>query len=429
MTTVLKLIARRCEGLLEQERFAGHSLLRDVVEQCRQPLRVLLVGDVSAGKSTLLNALVGRDLAATAYEEKTSGVTWFHGSGLTGATFADSTHQSEVVDFPLADRIVLGDTPGLNSTSGNPEKTKQLLNSAELGGAAAAYLVLVDGESSAAWVEVVSDLEVMSLGPFDLVGNIVLVTAKIDKIEDVGAFETRSRGRAPTTLRYAAVNQRMAAAVRTGAVDARVASAFLRLRDRPDLLASGRLDWRLISAELAGEDIAALERVVGAPESLPALVRGAEQLTGTAGVVAWFERASRIQDLEGVLAELAEDAELFTAVAALHRLSRLADPELRTLLRPALEEISRSPEYEVLHRRAAARLVRHTEVGELFSDAQRADITELARTGTCRDPENLRLRCGEVRTDPLADSRTRQVALLILQLLHRMRLVPLERGV
>lgn len=426
---MLELIARRCEHLLAESRFKESALLSDVVAQCRQPLRVLLVGDVSTGKSTLLNALVRQALADTAYEEKTSGVTWFHGSGLTGAEFADPAHSAVAVDFPLAGRIVLGDTPGLNSSSENPAKTKELLAGAGLTGAAAAYLVLVDGEAGAGWAEIVSDLGAISSGPLDLVGNIVLVTTKIDKIVDVPEFERRSRGQAPATLRYVGVNQLMAAAARTGKVNDRVASAFLRLRDRPDLLAAGTLDWRRIKEGLPGEDVEGLESAVGAPRSLPGLLGEAAGSTTTAEVAALFERASRIEELEAVLADLAEDAELFTAVAALHRLGRAADPGLAVVLRPMVRELTGSPAFAVLHRRAAARLVRHTDVGEAFSEAQRADIVVLARTGTCRAPDSLRVRCEAVLADPAAGSRTRQVAVLILQLLHRMRLVPVERGV
>jgi hypothetical protein len=427
VNTVPQLIARQCEHLLAQDRFAATPLLRDVVAQCRQPLRVLLLGDVSTGKSTLLNALIGRGLADTAYEEKTSGVTWFHGPELAGAEFADPGHSAVEVDFPLAGQIVLGDTPGLNGSSDNPDITKRLLAGSELAGAAAAYLVLVDGESSGGWSEIVSGLGVISAGPLDLVGNIVLVTTKIDKIVDVAAFERRTRALAPTTLRYVGVNQLMAAAVRGGLVGDRVVSAFLRLRDRPDLLARGKLDWRRISEGLPDEDVKALESVVGVPRSLPALLAESVGLTTDAEVAALFERASCIRDLEAVLADLAEDAELFTAVAALHRLSRSRDADLAALLRPALAEITESPAFAVLHRRAAARIVRHTEAGESFSESQRADITLLARTGSCSEPESLRLRCEAVWSDPTVDSRTRQVVALILQLLHRMRLVSAER--
>src|SRR3954469_9616573 len=55
--------------------------LRDAVSAVRadldEPLRVALVGRVKAGKSTLLNALIGRRVAPTDVSECTRVVTWF----------------------------------------------------------------------------------------------------------------------------------------------------------------------------------------------------------------------------------------------------------------------------------------------------------------------------------------------------------------
>ncbi len=51
--------------------------LRSVAERLGEPLRVALAGRVKAGKSTLLNALVGQGLAATDAGECTRLVTWY----------------------------------------------------------------------------------------------------------------------------------------------------------------------------------------------------------------------------------------------------------------------------------------------------------------------------------------------------------------
>lgn len=65
------------------ERADGHAELaglRDVLEHARrhldEPLRVAIVGHIKAGKSTMLNALVGADIAPTGKEELTFNVNW-----------------------------------------------------------------------------------------------------------------------------------------------------------------------------------------------------------------------------------------------------------------------------------------------------------------------------------------------------------------
>lgn len=63
----------------------GHPGLKEVREalqqaraQLGQPMRVALVGLIKAGKSTLMNALLEQELAATDTQEATYNVNWFH---------------------------------------------------------------------------------------------------------------------------------------------------------------------------------------------------------------------------------------------------------------------------------------------------------------------------------------------------------------
>lgn len=57
------------------------ALLGDCARRLDQPLRVALAGQLKAGKSTLLNALVGQDIAPTDATECTRLVTWYrHGA-------------------------------------------------------------------------------------------------------------------------------------------------------------------------------------------------------------------------------------------------------------------------------------------------------------------------------------------------------------
>jgi len=145
------------ESLLEQTR----ALLRTSIEACAgtpeadalqavldrldDPLRVAVAGKVKAGKSTLLNALVGEELAPTDAGECTKIVTWYR-DGVTykvmlypqagesrqlpftrdagaidvdlGATPAEEVDRLEI-DWPSASlkKMTLIDTPGIGSLS------------------------------------------------------------------------------------------------------------------------------------------------------------------------------------------------------------------------------------------------------------------------------------------------------------------------
>lgn len=70
---------------------AEHPAVRDRLDRCAQrldqPLRLALAGSLKAGKSTLLNALVGQDIAPTNATECTRVVTWYR-NGVTPAVTA-----------------------------------------------------------------------------------------------------------------------------------------------------------------------------------------------------------------------------------------------------------------------------------------------------------------------------------------------------
>ncbi|MGH9032757.1 MAG: dynamin family protein, partial [Acidimicrobiia bacterium] len=51
--------------------------LQSILDRLDDPLRVAIAGRVKAGKSTLLNALVGEELAPTDAGECTKIVTWY----------------------------------------------------------------------------------------------------------------------------------------------------------------------------------------------------------------------------------------------------------------------------------------------------------------------------------------------------------------
>ncbi len=100
------LLAAARREFAGQPRPAG--LLEDCARRLDQPLRVALAGQLKAGKSTLLNALVGQDIAPTDATECTRMVTWYrHGSPpRVNAVSADGARADVVVRrLPGADGL------------------------------------------------------------------------------------------------------------------------------------------------------------------------------------------------------------------------------------------------------------------------------------------------------------------------------------
>lgn len=185
------------------------------VEEARRrledPLRVAIAGRVKAGKSTLLNALVGERLAATDAGECTRVVTWYrHALGYrvtaelrpTGTRDLEFRRQDgalaiELGDLPLEsiERIDVGwpsqkladltliDTPGLGSaTEGTSERTtRALLDDDEAGPGeadAVVYLMRHLHRSDVQFLEAFVDRSVAHASPI----NAVVVLSRADEI-------------------------------------------------------------------------------------------------------------------------------------------------------------------------------------------------------------------------------------------------------
>src|SRR3954468_13710764 len=132
-----------------------HSELSWIGQRLNQPIRIALAGPVKAGKLTLVNALVGEDIAPTDATEATRIVTWFrngptpkvtanHRGGRRSnvpiarngrLTFDFATLDPEDVldldvEWPAAELIdtTIIDTPGTSSLSRDvSQRTLQLL--------------------------------------------------------------------------------------------------------------------------------------------------------------------------------------------------------------------------------------------------------------------------------------------------------------
>ncbi len=195
---------------LEHEEPALAPQLRAIRERVEGPLRVAIAGRVKAGKSTLLNALVGERLAPTDAGECTRLVSWYR----KGATYEVSAHRQDGSDQTLAfrrndgaldielgglsesevawldvrwpssalDKITLIDTPGLASLNDeNSRRTRDFLDTDGDGGSdadAVIYLMRHVHKDDVAFLDAFMDRAVAAASPV----NAVAVLSRADEI-------------------------------------------------------------------------------------------------------------------------------------------------------------------------------------------------------------------------------------------------------
>lgn len=122
------------QALIETARraFAGdarpRALLGDCARRLEQPLRVALAGGIKAGKSTLLNALVGQDIAPTDATECTRVVTWYRNGPAPSVTALapDGDRANVVVRRAGGAHGLTFDLDGLRWRSGHPREIDHL---------------------------------------------------------------------------------------------------------------------------------------------------------------------------------------------------------------------------------------------------------------------------------------------------------------
>ncbi|MBH0778870.1 dynamin family protein [Nocardia sp. NEAU-351] len=121
----------------------ARALLADCTARLDQPLRVALAGSLKAGKSTLLNSLVGQDIAPTDATECTRVVTWYrHGATPNVTAFAPDGRAANVVVRRGASSGLTFDLDGLNWGVPGPREVDHL----EVGwpAAALAHTTIID---------------------------------------------------------------------------------------------------------------------------------------------------------------------------------------------------------------------------------------------------------------------------------------------
>lgn len=188
----------------------AESSVSEIVQRLHEPLRVAIAGRVKAGKSTLLNALIGDDLAPTDAGECTRIVTWYRHSHTCRVTAVGRDGVSRQLPFDRADgpleprlgphgntdiarltvewpvpaleHLTLIDTPGMGSISADTSaRTIELLTPADRDvtpADAVVYLMRHLHTSDVDFLEAFHDDEYSQPSPVDCIG----VLSRADEI-------------------------------------------------------------------------------------------------------------------------------------------------------------------------------------------------------------------------------------------------------
>jgi energy-coupling factor transporter ATP-binding protein EcfA2 len=386
-----ELLARECEWLAAREDLRGEQVLDEIVEQCRQPVRVMIAGDVSSGKSTLVNALLGRKMAATGRAEVTSEVTWYRHPALAGARLPAGPHRAVELAFPLADRLMLVDTPGLNTVSGQHLSTLRLLSVGDGSGVVAALVYLIISELLDAGYQRLAEFTAPTAAGL---GNIVVVAGKAETVNEPPEQTERRIRAKDVPVRVVAVSQHLAMVARCGAITsehvdiARLVLADTELR-RFATYGWAQLDPAWAARGRSPEALAPLRALVPALGWLVTALPDAPADLDVPTLAACCEHASRLQQLESILGELADDGDLLTATVATERLRSWASrrgQQRGDLITGRLATLWQRSEFAVFPRRRAALLLSTSAMADI-PDTDRAVAIALLRGQQPPDPE------------------------------------------
>jgi dynamin family protein len=422
--------ARLPEGHVRQQVIA----LRRRLEE---PLRVAVGGRVSAGKSTLANALIGQRVAVAGAGEVTRVLTWLRygevddavavlhdgrqvpvALGPTRALPADlgvDPADVERLDVRLyndaLEDVTYIDTPGLQSvTEGVSERTDRLLGRGDAGGVAQAdaLVYVVADDLRADDEQVIGDFASHAALVGATGANAVLAVTKVDRIihasgrDALDAMLDRWRARlgarvtavipvmgliAETALSGRLDERRATAIAALAQVDPQVRDAWLRSPRR--FLADGTVP---AVAEDRADLLARLD-VYGIREAAELAAVG---VTGAAALTRQLADLSGITGVRSLIAEaFTARAALLKADAALHALRALTEqlgaPDEAAIVRDALiasaDRLVAVPEAQRLRELA---LLRELAAGALtLPDPLEAEVHRLATGLTFRQRLDL----------------------------------------
>lgn len=397
--TLLDWLRCRCVELSEAPALRGERIeLLDIAAHASEPLRVAVTGDVSTGKSTLVNALIGQRVAEVQRKETTAEVTWFRCPGTSTPPPLGAAHVMRAVSSPLLARITLADTPGVNTVSGNEVHSEQMLAAGTAAaGSVSALVYLCLAEISEGARRRMRTFSALTTGPLDEGANIIMCGSKAD--QSVGDDPAR-RAELVSNLRkhagrYAAsvvaVSPALAlASVDTGA-DPWLADRIGLIASTPPLLDATSISWESVrdtavihAPALTPADVARLQGLTG---TLLGVARAAELRAQNPSVSAAEIRArwramSGLDALVGLLEHLVDNADVLTISAVRSRLGRLAvrlGHHRGGMVRQVLDRLFRHPAMENYERRAAALLLDHGTLMRHVPDDDRRAAAQLLR--------------------------------------------------
>lgn len=375
----------------------------------RSPLRIAVAGRVKAGKSTLVNALLGQRVAPTDVGECTTLVTWYahdeaerleivHRDGTRtrralrtdgslppdlGCDIAGVDHLEVFLSLDELRDVTIIDTPGLRSANDeHSERTRALLaidEASRSGVAMADVLLLVMAlEPHQQDLATLAEFDAQFGGLSRNALNAVGVLSRIDhagvdpataKAHGIELAERLSRHHQLSLAAVLPVNGLLAETTRCGQLTESDARALRSLVD----LDAGRRRLLLLSADRfvespspvpASDRVRLLERLdlQGIGEALDILESGA---TSVGDLSRELHRRSGVEALaREVYENFAGRADAFKVGRALVALARL-DPESdadRHLVRQVHEELSLDPRLAVVQLVRVAQLVASREV-------------------------------------------------------------------
>ncbi|ADP83712.1 dynamin family protein [Pseudofrankia inefficax] len=393
-----------------------------VAERLRErTLRLAVGGRVNAGKSTLVNALLGQRLAATDATECTMVVTWFrhhHQNRIVvtphagepfmlppargGGAPADlrlpreqiRTVTVEVANQALAARHILIDTPGLDSLTGLDEGSLAALADAD----ALLYVTPHPGERDA---EAIEGLRGTALGANLTAANVLGVLSRVDQLGDgrddvweqarrvAGRYAADLRGLVGDVVPVIGLLAQTAGGDEFTEADTRLLHqlAAADADDLDDALYSHAdfLDWD--TGPLRADDRVRLLRLLGTYGLRTCATLLAEGIAGTPRLLAALEERSGIVELRAqVERRFIVGADRLRATRALGDLETASwlgdDADARLVLAGLRSEIDRLRRDPVLRQAELAGALRELAAGRLRVDDATATALVAFATGT-----------------------------------------------